>query len=55
MTDNKPFVIRCPVCGHKVKGYFDHIAIDCAHDMSEKEIEALLAEEAELYGQPKQG
>lgn len=30
--------IRCPECGHVVESYFDHIDIDCEHDMTEQEI-----------------
>lgn len=40
-----PRRFQCPVCGHFVDGYFDHIAIDCEHDMTGAEIAALLAED----------
>lgn len=33
---------RCPDCGHKIKDFFDHIAIECNADMSEQEIASLL-------------
>ncbi len=33
---------RCPTCGHEVKSIFDHIDIDCEHDMSPLEISRLL-------------
>lgn len=39
----RPIPIRCPRCGHRVHAYFDHIAIDCAHDMTPKQIAELLA------------
>lgn len=34
--------IRCPECGHIVKSYFDHIDIDCEHDMTPEEIAELM-------------
>ena len=34
--------IRCPTCGHTVGSIFDHVHIDCEHDMSEEEIAELL-------------
>ena len=43
-------VIQCPECGHKVDDFFDHIAIDCSHDMSEEEISVLLRQQEERAG-----
>lgn len=37
---------QCPTCGHRVKSVFDHIAIDCEHDMTSDEIKELLAAES---------
>lgn len=34
---------RCPTCGHKVQSIFDHLDIECEHDMTEAEIKHLLA------------
>lgn len=33
---------RCPTCGHPVASIFDHIHIDCAHDMTAGQIARLL-------------
>jgi hypothetical protein len=38
---------RCPNCGHKVESFFDHVHIDCEHDMTEQEI-ARLIQDAEI-------
>lgn len=39
---------QCPTCGHFVQSIFDHVHIECEHDMTEDEINALLqAAEAE--------
>lgn len=38
---------QCPECGHFVNSYFDHIHIDCEHDMTEEEIAELLREAEE--------
>jgi hypothetical protein len=35
---------RCPHCGHPVESFFDHIDIDCEHDMTPEQIAALRAE-----------
>lgn len=35
---------QCPECGHFVDSYFDHVHIDCEHDMTEEEIAELLRE-----------
>jgi hypothetical protein len=35
-------IIRCPHCGHQVRDFFDHIGIECEHDMTEQEIERLI-------------
>jgi hypothetical protein len=32
---------RCYTCGHKVYSVFDHVDIDCEHDMTEEEIRKL--------------
>lgn len=34
-------IIRCPQCGHVVESFFDHVDIDCEHDMTPEEIAAL--------------
>jgi len=39
-------IIRCPECGHVVQSYFDHVDIDCEHDMTEEEITALMRGDA---------
>lgn len=36
--------VQCPKCGHFVVSYFDHIDIDCEHDMEPEEIDALMKE-----------
>lgn len=36
-------IIRCQECGHIVQSAFDHIAIDCEHDMTDEEIAALMS------------
>lgn len=33
---------QCPNCGHPVPDIFHHVAIDCEHDMTPEEIDALL-------------
>lgn len=38
-------IIRCPECGHQVREFFDHIAIECEHDMTETKIAELLRQE----------
>ena len=43
MTHDEHDTVRSPQCGHVVQGYFDHVAIDCEHDMTDEEIAALLA------------
>ena len=43
-------ICSCPQCGHPVEGFFDHIDIDCSHDMSQREIDDLLAaRRTEMY------
>jgi hypothetical protein len=34
--------IRCPTCGHPVASIFEHIDIDCEHDMTPEQIADLL-------------
>lgn len=41
-----PKTVRCPECGHVVAEFFDHVAIDCEHDMTDDEIQQLLNEAA---------
>lgn len=38
--------VRCPTCGHRVQMVFDHIGIECEHDMTEEQI-ALLIRQAD--------
>lgn len=35
---------RCPTCGHPVESIFDHLGIECEHDMTEAEIAKLIEE-----------
>ncbi len=35
---------QCPMCGWYVESIFDHIDIDCDHEMSEAEVQELLDE-----------
>lgn len=34
--------IGCPTCGHPVQSIFDHLDIECEHDMTEDQIGALV-------------
>lgn len=33
---------QCPTCGWPVQSIFDHVHIECDHDMTQKEIKELL-------------
>lgn len=42
---------RCPTCGHPVESIFDHIAIDCEHDMTEEEATKLMKESDQQHAE----